>query len=229
VGSESAPTIFFIFPENIGKSSLFTDFLSCFFRKIFIPLQPVPQKIRNTPCFFISGDIFFGFSAKWFPASAVINFSEAAGGRNFVRTKPQKPNVMKTIAKTLVAISILMISLQVVAGTNPIAIGQVHYKVQIHLQKDVPFRTNNIYVVILDNKDKLIAPPQLLIYGKSSYDFTEPESVIGTRKALVVFNDGTTARVFNCTPDVQTGKFLLGHTYDFNVFIRFQKPTVGEE
>jgi hypothetical protein len=188
-----------------------------------------PQKIRITPSFFHFPHPLFGFSAGELFLSAVINFPEAGSGHNFVRTKPKKPNAMKTIAKTLAAISILMLSLQVIAGNNQPNIGQVHYKVQIHLQKDVPFRTNNIYVVILDNKDKPVAPPQLLIYGKSSYDFTELESVIGTRKALVVYNDGTTARLFNCTPDVQSGKFLLGHTYDFNVFIRFQKPTVGEE
>jgi len=61
---------------------------------------------------------------------------------------------MKTIAKTLAAISILMISLNVIAGTNPLSNGQVHYKVQIHLQKDVPFHTTNVYIVMLDGKDR---------------------------------------------------------------------------
>jgi hypothetical protein len=136
---------------------------------------------------------------------------------------------MKTIAKTLAAISILMISLQVVAGTNPITTAKVLYKVNIHMQKDVFVRANNIYVVILDNRDMPVAPPQALTYGKSSYYFTESESVLGTRKALVVYNDGTTPRMFNCTPDVQTGKFLVGHIYDFNVFIKSERPTGGDE
>ena len=160
----------------------------------------------------------------------MIRFPNAVSGHNFVRTKPKKTNVMKTIAKTLVAISILMISLNVIAGTNPLSNGQVHYKVQIHLQKDVPFHTTNVYIVMLDGKDRPIAPAQRIVYGKLSYDFYELQSVIGTRKAILVFDDGSTTRLFNAKPDVQNGKFILGGTYDFNLYITaFQRLGISEE
>lgn len=61
---------------------------------------------------------------------------------------------MKTIAKTLIAISVLMISLQVIAGGNQTTTGKVHYKVQIHLPKDIPFKTKNIFVVMTDGNNK---------------------------------------------------------------------------
>jgi hypothetical protein len=136
---------------------------------------------------------------------------------------------MKTIAKILVTISILMISLQVTAGNNQPTLGQVHYKVQIHLPKDIPFQANNVFVVMTDDRDTPIAPPQLLKYGKLSYDFNENKSVIGTRKAMLIYIDGTTSRLFNCTPDVQSGKFIIGGTYQFNVYVVFQNPELSGE
>jgi len=136
---------------------------------------------------------------------------------------------MKTIAKTFVAISILMISLQVIAGNNQNSIGQVHFKVQIHLPKDIPFHVRNIYVVMTDGNNNLIANPQLLQYGKVFYDFYEAQSVNGTRKAALIYSDGSTTKLFNCDPDVQNGAFKVGSTYLFNLYVVFPPLSIGEE
>jgi len=136
---------------------------------------------------------------------------------------------MKTIAKTLIAISVLMISLQVIAGNNQTMTGKVHYKVQIHLPKDIPFNTRNIFVVMTDERNNLVAPPQLLRYGKISYDFYESQNVIGTRVAQLIYSDGTTTRLFHSDPDVQNGKFGIGGTYLFNLYVVFSNSgKVGE-
>ena len=139
---------------------------------------------------------------------------------------------MKTIVKTLVAISILMISLQVIAGGNQTSMAKIHYKVQIHLPRVSPFYTRNIFVVMTDENNKMVAPVELLRYGKVSYDFYESPSVKGTRKAQLVYSDGTTSRLFNSTPDVQTGSFILGGEYMFNLYVEFpegKNPTSAGE
>jgi hypothetical protein len=135
---------------------------------------------------------------------------------------------MKTIAKTLVAIIIMMISLQVIAGGNgnSTTTGKVHYKVQIHLQKDVPFKTKNVFVVMSDENNKLVAAPQLLIYGKTSYEFYESQTVIGTRVASLIYTDGNTTGLFHSTRDVQNGKFGVGGTYLFNLYVLITDPGV---
>jgi hypothetical protein len=188
-----------------------------------------PQKIRRASVNFRLHKVSFGISAEEDLSSAGINFSGANSGYNFARTKPIKPNAMKTIAKTLVAISILMISLPVLAGNNNPAPGQVHYKVQIHLQKDVPFRTNNVYVIITDERNQPVAPPQLFDSGKLTYEFTENNSVIGTREAQLMYFDGTRHRLFNSSPDIKSGKFITGETYNFNIYILYVRPGVGVE
>ena len=134
---------------------------------------------------------------------------------------------MKTIAKTLIAISVLMISLQVIAGNNQTMTGKVHYKVQIHLPKDIPFNTRNIFVVMTDERNNPVAPPQSLCYGKISYDFYESQTVIGTRVAQLIYSDGNTTKLFNSTPDVQNGKFGVGSTYLFNLYVVFLNPELS--
>ena len=136
---------------------------------------------------------------------------------------------MKTIAKTLIAISVLMISLQVIAGNNQPITGKVHYKVQIHLPKDIPFNARNIFVVMTDERNNLVAPPQLLRYGKISYDLYESQNVIGTRVAQLIYSDGTTTKLFHSDPDVQNGKFGIGGTYLFNLYVVFSKPGTVED
>ena len=175
---------------------------------------------------------FSGFYRERNEPSAGINFSGGGIGYNFVRTKPQKTNAMKTIAKTLIAISILMISLQVIAGGNQPILGKVHYKVMVHLPKDVPFYTRNIFVVMTDENNRMVAPAELLRYGKISYDFYESSCVKGIRKAQLVYSDGTTCRLFNSAPDVQNGSFILGGNYMFNLYVEFStgsNPTTTGE
>jgi hypothetical protein len=135
---------------------------------------------------------------------------------------------MKTIATTLIAITIMMISLQVNAGGNGNATttGKVHYQVQIHLLKDIPFKTKTVFVVMSDENNKLVAAPQLLIYGKTSYEFYESQSVIGTRVASLIFTDGNSSGLFHSTPDAQNGKFGLGCTYLFNLDVLISDPGV---
>ena len=136
---------------------------------------------------------------------------------------------MKTIAKTIIAISVLMISLQVIAGNDQTITGKVHYKVQIHMKKDIPFNTRNIFVVMTDERNIPVAPPQLLLYGKIFYNFYESQTVIGTRVASLIYSDGTTTGLFHSTPDVQNGKFGIGGTYLFNLYVLFSKPPVTAE
>jgi hypothetical protein len=184
-----------------------------------------PQKIK-TPgmvCHFLR--VFSGFSAERISSSAGINFRNGRIGYNFVRTKPQKTNAMKTIAKILVAISILMISLQVIAANNQVGIGQVHYKVQIHLPKDLPLQTMNIFVAMTDERGILIAPVQAVRPGLSTYDFNEFGPKTGTRTASLIYNPlGTSTFLFYCAPDSKTGIFKNGVTYLFNLYPTINPP-----
>ena len=129
---------------------------------------------------------------------------------------------MKTIAKTLVAISILMISLQVIAG-NPTAFSTVHYKVLTHLQTVPQIPGMNIYVVITDGNNKMVTSPQLLRTGKNSYDFYESEGTFGTRVAQLILPEGYPTEILQYVPDARSGKFIPGHEYQFNLFIKIQK------
>ena len=184
-----------------------------------------PQKIR-TPgmvCHFLR--VFSGFSVERISSSAGINFLNGGIGYNFVRTKPQKTNAMKTIAKTLVAISILMISLQVIAANNQIGTGQVHYKVQIHLKKALPLNTGNIYVAMTNERGILVAPVQAVRPGLFTYDFNESGPRTGTRTASMIFAPlGTAILPFYCAPDSKTGIFKNGATYPFNLYPTLDPP-----
>ncbi len=135
---------------------------------------------------------------------------------------------MKTIAKTLVVISMLMISLQIIAG-NPTLSKKVNYQVQIHLQKDIHVNSMNIFVAMTDGHNKMIAAPQLLRDGKVSYDFYESSTVLGTRVAQLIYTEPNTPELIYSSPDIQNGKFAVGGTYLFNLYIVIQKPGSGEE
>jgi hypothetical protein len=136
---------------------------------------------------------------------------------------------MKTIAKTLIAISVLMISLQALAGGSTASIGKVHYKVQVHLPKDTPFYTRNVFVVMTDENNRMIAPVQLLRFGVFSYEFYESTTVQGTRIAKLVYSDGNTTELFHSVPDSQTGRFSIGGTYLFNLYLVVPKTGKNEE
>jgi hypothetical protein len=135
---------------------------------------------------------------------------------------------MKTIAKTLVVISILMISLQILVANNPVGIGQVHYQVQIHIPKDLPFNSGNMYVAMTNERGMLVAPVQLvhLVHsGLFTYYFNEFGPKTGIRTASLIYNPiGTASFPFFCAPDSKTGTFNNGVTYLFNLYPILNPP-----
>ncbi len=141
---------------------------------------------------------------------------------------------MKTIAKTLVAISILMISLQVIAA-NQVGTGKMQYKVQIHLPKDFPFNATTIYVAMTDERGMLVAPVQALHPGLSTYTFNEFGPVKGTRTAsLIIKPFGISDFTIYCAPESETGIFKNGVTYVFDLYVelfyvRLLTPVTGGE
>ena len=132
---------------------------------------------------------------------------------------------MRTIA-AIIAFSTLMISISLFAGnSNPVS-GTVNYQVKVHLPKDTPFYTRNVFVVLVDENNRRVAPEQLLRFGVYTYSFTEKTSVEGTRIAKLVFTNGSTTELFFAAPDSQTGKFTVGNTYLFNLY--FVVPSSGK-
>jgi hypothetical protein len=125
---------------------------------------------------------------------------------------------MKTIAKTLVAISILLLSFQAYSAGNLNTVQSVHYKVNIHLAKIPHFDPKNVYVVMSDGKAP-IAPPQLFRANTLTYEFSEKGTVTGTRVAQLIYNDGTSIGMFGSSVDVKTGRFIAGNTYEFDIYI----------
>jgi hypothetical protein len=147
-------------------------------------------------------------------------------GYNFVLTKPKKTKAMKTIAKTLVVISILMISLQGIAANQVgFSTAQINYQVQINLPKGMPFDDMNIYVAITNERGMLVAPVQKVHPGLTTYYFSESGPKLGTRTASLIYNPlGTENPPFYSTTDSMTGFFKVGVTYTFNLYIKFIVP-----
>ena len=125
---------------------------------------------------------------------------------------------MKTIA-TIIAFGTLMISISLFAGNSNLVSGTVNYQVQVHLPKDIPFYTRNVFVVLVDENNQRVAPEQLLRFGVYTYHFAEKYSVEGTRIAKLVYSDGNTTELFYAAPDSQTGKFTVGNTYFFDLYM----------
>ncbi|MCX6243329.1 MAG: hypothetical protein NTU98_01375 [Bacteroidetes bacterium] len=128
---------------------------------------------------------------------------------------------MKTIA-AIIAFGTLMISISLFAGNSNLVSGTVNYKVQVHLPKDIPFYTRNVFVVLVDENNNRVAPEQLLRFGVYTYNFAEKTSIEGTRIAKLVYTDGNTTVLFHALPDSQTGKFTVGNTYLFNLNMVFE-------
>ena len=130
---------------------------------------------------------------------------------------------MKTIAKTLVAVCILMLSLQVNAANsngNPSAQNQIAYSVKINApQWHIGGFNLVLYVAVTDEHGKPIAPAQRAVPGKSTYMFYENGPYKGTRVAVLVNDPIVPTNIhFFCAPDVMTGGFQNGVTYDFNLY-----------
>lgn len=129
---------------------------------------------------------------------------------------------MKTIAKTLIVLGILMLSLQSIAGPG-ISPGsaQITYKVQILGQPPHIQNLNfNLYIYMTDQNNRLIGPPQQFKRGTYTYFFYEPGPVKGTRVAHMV-NDTrypTTLYSFYCAPSSLSGGFAPGEVYTFDLY-----------
>jgi len=108
-------------------------------------------------------------------------------------------------------------------GTNPIPVSQViRYQVTIHAPTtDRP--TCNLYLVeMVDQNGNTIAPPQVLNPSKNVYTFYELGTVKGVRIARIIIDKDvmhySCPVEFMCAPDKQTGIFLAGETYPFNLY-----------
>ena len=132
---------------------------------------------------------------------------------------------MKTIAKIIALISIMMLPLIASAG-NPAV---VTYKVTIHMPQHIPFNSGNIVVAITDANNKPVDHPQLLIKGVSTYVFTEPKSVQAVRIAQLLSYGNWAPMNGVATPDVKKGTFLTGKTYGFDIWVQDPTGTVNIE
>ncbi|MCX6245953.1 MAG: hypothetical protein NTU98_14760 [Bacteroidetes bacterium] len=134
---------------------------------------------------------------------------------------------MKTLARITLLVSIMMMLSLLVKGALPLVI---HYQVNVHMPKEKSFNTRNMYVVMTDGYNKPVAPPQLLSKGMETYHFFEGSSVKGTRIAQLIYSDGTTAAMFSIAgPDVQSGSFIAGATYIFNLYVTSAQQIKAED
>jgi hypothetical protein len=211
---------FFLF--SIGCFAFFQD-RNAFFR--------VDTAINQEIFFFFPfPGMFSGFSDDRVSPSARINFSNGESGYNFVRTKPQKPNAMKTIAKTLITAITLLFAMQVIAAP----INEVPMPSKEKIQYAVKINTSqihtgvidlNLFVMMTDENGKLVAPVQTVRPGLSTYYFHESGSVKGTRVARMTYDPtGPSYIIFYCAPDSKTGKFVPGATYLFNLTPSINAP-----
>lgn len=134
--------------------------------------------------------------------------------------------------KTLKLFSVISLAL-ILFGVNSVYSRQINnryamspsaiirYQVIVHLHLD--FTPCSIYLVqMVDAQGNYVAPPQVFVPGKANYSFYERGPVTGVRIARLVLapNMGHFAcppGLF-CNPDVKTGKFLIGESYQFNLY-----------
>ncbi|MCX6245042.1 MAG: hypothetical protein NTU98_10095 [Bacteroidetes bacterium] len=131
---------------------------------------------------------------------------------------------MKTIAKTLLATILLMVSFSAFSfagnGAANISTGTIIYQVTVHVSNDIPMIGNYYYVAVMDGQGKLVAPVQMYNSGKMTYTFLEAGPVKGTRVATLipVPNAENPDAHFIVPPDVKTGVFAPGSIYNFNLW-----------
>jgi hypothetical protein len=137
---------------------------------------------------------------------------------------------MKTIAKIIIAVSILTLSFQANAAEENLSRGII-YKVAVHLQNVLPASPGQLFVVVLDEKGQFVAPPQWFNKGISEYTFRETGPVKGTRTARLSYEPGPHPYTPACKPDIKSGLFLNGNTYYFNLYVfpPLPDPTTGIE
>jgi hypothetical protein len=137
---------------------------------------------------------------------------------------------MKTIAKSLIAISILMISFQANAGkeTNVITntANAINYKVVVHMDRLTPSALRDVFVTMTDESGRLIAPPQLIVPGKTVYNFYEAGPVRATRIAKISnVRRPLYMNMIQGLEELKTRVFENGTTYLFNLYLEI--PDAG--
>jgi hypothetical protein len=136
---------------------------------------------------------------------------------------------MKTIAKMLIVISVLMISFQAFAGKDQvsrlISSNKITYKVIVHMHDGIPSAVRDLYVLITDENGRPIAPAQSFRPGKTEYTFSEVGPVKGTRVAKLSNGGRPHVDQFFCKDDSKTGIFNSGSTYLFNLYITLPYPS----
>ncbi|MCX6245043.1 MAG: hypothetical protein NTU98_10100 [Bacteroidetes bacterium] len=133
---------------------------------------------------------------------------------------------MKTIAKILIAISVMMISLTAHAkgGENSVSALAITYKVIVHMPDATPSVLRGVFVVITDETGRLVAPAQLLLPGKTEYQFAENGPVKGIRIAKLSNGLRPHADAWVSNEDARAGLFQNGSTYLFNLYISLPVP-----
>ena len=131
---------------------------------------------------------------------------------------------MKTIARTLIATGILLLTLQMIAVTDSVGqttSGKITYIVNV--VAPINIRNSNInlalFIGITDENGRLVAPVQKATTAVRTYIFYEQGPVTGTRVANLVNRPvGPINYRFNCPPASITGKFSPGSSYVFTLY-----------
>ena len=135
---------------------------------------------------------------------------------------------MKTIAKILIAISVMMISFSSFAkkggDNNSVSALAITYKVIVHMPDATPSVLRGVFVVITDETGRLVAPAQLLLPGKTEYQFAENGPVKGIRIAKLSNGLRPHADAWISNEDIKAGLFRNGASYLFNIYISLPVP-----
>jgi hypothetical protein len=132
-----------------------------------------------------------------------------------------KIKAMKTILNILTVSIISLLSLTVNAGNNnsttPANLLPITYRVTVHISPDFPSFTGGVFVAILDENGKPVAPKQMISRGRLVLTFTEKGTVRGTRTA-VLYSEPINGFIVKATPDQINGIFDAGDIYSFNLY-----------
>jgi hypothetical protein len=136
-----------------------------------------------------------------------------------------KIKIMKTIAKTLMATGILLITLNIIAipdSMGQISSGKIAYVVNVVPPQNRNSNLNlNLVIGITDENGRLVAPVQNANTRVLTYVFYEQGPVIGTRTAHLVNETPMPPNdQFVCPPVSMTGKFNPGSSYLFTLYPR---------
>ena len=136
---------------------------------------------------------------------------------------------MKTIAKILIAATVLLFSFETYATTatnTASTTPQINYVVKINSSQIYSgASTLALFVVMTDEHGRIVAPVQAVRPGLSIYTFNETGPVKGTRTASLIYDPISPSSLpFYCAPDSKTGTFSNGGTYLFNLYPTTNPP-----